>query len=684
MDQLRSHVDFSRPYIEGTDRAFEAKRRRVAATTPEHPKHDPVLTDANDDEALYYDQGLPSSFTKGLHHDALGFLANTAEYEAFVTEINQPGNPVTASDFSSADPGIAGTEYQSQASGAEPQWRGWESPRAGHYFDLQGPDADAVGMAPAPALGSAELSAEMAEVYAMAILRDVPFRQISMGAGVDGNSGLGTADVIAALNGVPYFDGSATDLSLFAKRRRAGRLNEPDYDMEAPPEPAGPSVTPGNLFRGSGPGAKAGPFVSQFMLIGNSAGDTVGGAPGTAAFSQTDGYIGYGNQVVDQRGRVFLPGLDYMTNWTQWHDVQQGANFKGHHVFDPVRRFIATPRHLATYVRFDALYQAYLNACLLLLGQGYSTQAGFPDQDALPRTPFASFGGPHVLSLMTEVATRCLKFARRQKFNYHRRARPERIGGLLSVAHANAAGRDLDGTVGGDVQSAAAAMLGDLGGFADLVAAHNKARETGAGSNVMHRRVTSNPGDEPSWITEEDGASNLLLAMAFPEGSPMHPAYAAGHATVAGGCITMLKAFFETMDDAWQPKPWTGTGLSPVEASDDGTFLMGVDGAEMTVEGELNKLAANISVARNMAGVHYYSDYYDSLRMGERVAVGILADQMHTYDERVIKRLRSFDGDCITLDSQNPGDATVVTATGETITYRDWCYRHMEDAPLTS
>jgi hypothetical protein len=36
-----------------------------------------------------------------------------------------------------------------------------------------------------------------------------------------------------------------------------------------------------------------------------------------------------------------------------------------------------------------------------------------------------------------------------------------------------------------------------------------------------------------------------LLPMAFQEGSPMHPSYGAGHATVAGACVTILKAFFD-------------------------------------------------------------------------------------------------------------------------------------------
>jgi hypothetical protein len=39
------------------------------------------------------------------------------------------------------------------------------------------------------------------------------------------------------------------------------------------------------------------------------------------------------------------------------------------------------------------------------------------------------------------------------------------------------------------------------------------------------------------------GQDSYLLPLAFPEGSPTHPAYGAGHATVAGACVTILKAF---------------------------------------------------------------------------------------------------------------------------------------------
>ena len=38
-----------------------------------------------------------------------------------------------------------------------------------------------------------------------------------------------------------------------------------------------------------------------------------------------------------------------------------------------------------------------------------------------------------------------------------------------------------------------------------------------------------------------DKHGTYLLPLAFPEGSPIHPSYGAGHATVAGACVTILK-----------------------------------------------------------------------------------------------------------------------------------------------
>ena len=42
-----------------------------------------------------------------------------------------------------------------------------------------------------------------------------------------------------------------------------------------------------------------------------------------------------------------------------------------------------------------------------------------------------------------------------------------------------------------------------------------------------------------------DLQGNRLLSQCYPEGSPRHPSYPAGHAVNAGACATILKALFD-------------------------------------------------------------------------------------------------------------------------------------------
>jgi len=53
----------------------------------------------------------------------------------------------------------------------------------------------------------------------------------------------------------------------------------------------------------------------------------------------------------------------------------------------------------------------------------------------------------------------------------------------------------------------------------------------------------------------------------------------------------------------------------------------------MTVGGELNKLAGNISLFRNAAGVHWRSDHTESILLGERVAIQLLREMSLTFNE---------------------------------------------------
>ena len=87
----------------------------------------------------------------------------------------------------------------------------------------------------------------------------------------------------------------------------------------------------------------------------------------------------------------------------------------------------------------------------------------------------------------------------------------------------------------------------------------------------------------------------------------MHPAYGAGHATVAGGCVTMVKAFFEMFEsnDSGVERPLFGPDMAYVPNANGNRLVQDSKfSGTLTIQGELDKLAANISIGRNMAGVH--------------------------------------------------------------------------------
>ncbi|WP_336922645.1 vanadium-dependent haloperoxidase [Aquipuribacter sp. SD81] len=571
-------------------RSLSLQRRHlaaeVAAARP-HPVHR-----ANGDEVTHRGpDGRPSyvgSFSKCLPHDDDGFV-DPGLYAEWVRAIDS-GDPrdVAALDFVPAGPGGT-TPWTSGIDPATP-YRGWESLGAGHTFDLQGPDAQSVTMPPAPALDSEELVAEMAELYWMALCRDVPFSRWSTDSTVGAaRASLRTLDWFRA--GRPT-TGSTDVLPSSQARRRLVRGGTAG-DLEV-----------GELFRGTAPGERVGPYVSQFLLVGNHR-----ALPGAGAHDRDAGHVAYGAVRIDQRVRTAPAGVDYMTDFATWLDVQRGARLNGRE--DPYTgyRFITTGRDLATYVHYDALYEAYLNACLLLLGSGAPFDPGLPLQrgDLLDKqSGFAQFGGPHVLTLVTEVATRALKAVRYQKYNVHRRCRPEVVAARL-----NRLATSSDPAVT-DRLEVLRPMLDTLSDSAVNLDAH-----VGGGSDP--------------W----------LLPMAFPEGSPAHPSYGAGHATVAGACVTVLKAWF----DAGHPLGYA------FEANEDGSALVDVsaDHPALTVGGELDKVAANVALGRGWGGVHYYSDYIESFRLGEQVALGLLEEQKLCYGETWSMSVPLLDGSVVRL-----------------------------------
>ena len=145
-----------------------------------------------------------------------------------------------------------------------------------------------------------------------------------------------------------------------------------------------------------------------------------------------------------------------------------------------------------------------------------------------------------------------------------------------------------------------------------------------------------------SWKKLELHIVHTFFHKLFRKGSPTHPSYGAGHATVAGACVTILKAWFKEDDIIFKPKKPNSAGT---DIEDD-------PGLSLKVGDELNKVAANIAIGRNWAGVHYRSDYTESIILGEKIALGILQEHATCYHKKdpFACRLTRFDGQEIKIE----------------------------------
>ena len=542
------------------------------AAARSHPQHA-----NNNDEVNYPDHPFVGNYSKSLRHDALGD-PDPISYGTLLRAL-QSQEP---NDF----------EEILQPEGAKKL----TNPQAGLAFDLEGPDAQAVTMPPAPRFDSDLTAAEMGELYWMALARDVPFINYTTEAGTAGSI---LARAISSLN---------SEFQLFGGTK---------------------PVTVQNLFRGIYPGEQAGPYVSQFLLKGN----IDPRKPAGLGRDAIEGNIIYGSQVITQRqGTVKgFPELgaaaDYLTNFADWLAVQNGRDDRGKDQFDPTPRFIRNLRDGANFVHFDQVVNAFYNAAFYLLSEPTGNQnqgtgrpmvdMEFPSNPGNPYDPpgtagdsrtqvgFATFGPIHLLQVLIEVAGRAGRAVWWQKWGVHRRLRPEEYGGRVDNALNNRGVYPFNASI----RNALSYFEGGLG-------LHFKARY---------------------------GTGSYLLPQAYPEGAPTHPAYGAGHATISGACATILKAFFD------EKAPIE----SPVVSNADGTALTlytGADAAQMTVGGELNKLAGNIALFRNAAGVHWRSDYTESLPLGEKVAIGLLQEMSRTFNEDdAFFQLTKFDGTTVRI-----------------------------------
>ena len=341
--------------------------------------------------------------------------------------------------------------------------------------------------------------------------------------------------------------------------------------------------------------ADGGSITPDTLFRGGLPGDL--GGPYISQFLLRD--VPYGPSRIVQRYGVPVGGEDFMLDYAEWLAIQRGAMPTASIVLDDTPRYIYDGRALGEYVHKDALFQAYFNAALINQSLGPDAQDPNIPYPSATQDGFATFGAAHLFDMVTKAARLGLEAAWFHKWLVHRRLR------------------------------------------AEVFAARIENHLNGSKEYDIHPEILAS--DAAGQILHEHGS--LLLPQAYPEGSPTHPSYPAGHSTVAGACATVLKAFAN--EDFVIP--------DPVQASGDGLALDPWTGDDLTLGDEINKLATNISIGRCTAGVHYRSDGR-GLAAGEAMAIGMLQDYSLTYNEDFAgftltrfdgERIRIVDGDVV-------------------------------------
>jgi hypothetical protein len=349
----------------------------------------------------------------------------------------------------------------------------------------------------------------------------------------------------------------------------------------------------------AGPRDSHGNVTPNLLFRGPYPGETVG--PYISQFHITP--TSFGAQPISQQMHSYLNGIDYMTDAVTFQQVQNGIDTGLQNQIDPVLRYLNNGRDVGAFTHVDVLFQAYFVAFLAMNTIGVPRNPGNPYVGSTKQNGFGTFGGPDFAATTTTVARPALNNVWYQKWWVHLRHRPESGGAIVRQ------------------------IL------------------TGNGNTLMGH-VNDNVLNSHAVQSSFSKYGDYFLSQAFPEGSPTHPAYPTGHGAVAGACITVLKFFFDGNFVIPNPMVPTSGGLSLVPYTGD-------DAGQITVNGELNKLADNVSFGHGIfSGIHWRSDTSSSIQLGEAVAISILQDRAQTYREPFTVNLTKIDGTTATISNQ--------------------------------
>lgn len=383
----------------------------------------------------------------------------------------------------------------------------------------------------------------------------------------------------------------------------SSHMNSPDVLANLLYKPPG-SFSVKTLFRGPSSDELVGPYISQLLLLN----------------------IPFGGMIVPQKYNSYvnksiaIGRIEWGINNTETIAMENALinTFPVANPLDKTITYINNGRALAEAVHNDTAYQLFYQAALILNKLGAVVNPTFPSYSN--QGPFITCGGlPDILCSLATVTELSLKHAWYWKWQVYRKLRPEVFGlwidnvktGLVPNSH----NYDIN------------PLVLNNGIMADIHSIYN----------------------------------SYTLSQCYIEGSPTHPSYPAGHGLLGGACCTLLKVFFDA-NKSWNSLPGVIAGsLGPVgvvQADALGNNLVSyvdVDSSNMTIAGEIDKLASNVGLGRDWAGVHYRSDSEGGKLLGEKIAIKYMEDMLSSMVENNLNNtppaitFRKFDGSMYTI-----------------------------------
>jgi len=597
--------------------ALQSQAEPIANYDPDFDIEDHTKNSSGDEDRYGEHFRFIGSYTKFLQHDDQGRLKHVVAEN--VNAIEEYRKLIAAMQFD-PDPNAAQkngdinhVKRATDADGNEPE-RVWINPQSAFAYSNTGGDISFFKMRKPPALASKENAAEMIEVYLQALCRDVDFSDYGTGAGTDL---------------LKFPDGTMRSITQFA----CDVLN--DFGADFRGQKQNRLVTPETLFRGVAVTAGnkdsdlIGGYISQFLLQPLFPLFPAGCAPFIG------GLIGVNNlnQEALARPQHFpIAGQrEFGISFEEYVQIQNGEIPRMYVPEDYNQervRHLRNGRDMGSLVHTDGPYEAYYNALNILVYNDFPRCEGSPYVNGAitNQGDGHTFGPPDIYALIGEACIEAFKAAWAQKWRLHRKLRPEAMGRIIH--------RHMT------VERHPAKFL-------------HPSAYTGKSATVLEMINERNKAQaECCSILTAAEADTFLLPLMYPEGSPGHPAYPSGHATVAGACTTVIKAIFDDTHLLHESLGNDGNGRTklsmPHPTIED--QLVSIEGDDtpcnpyklansnqikdtMTVGSELDKLASNIALGRNFGAVHYRQDGDEGILLGENVAIKYLQDRVRTYTE---------------------------------------------------